>query len=449
MEIKFETTNKTTYNGRGYRSLAKLLEYRKVIGSNRGARSPAMPDVVEEYNSVYSKYLNPLLDKIIAQSVGAIIITSSSGKGTVFDNLHVKNGTPTGTSETKSINVTTDDEGNVLSANPIHIATDAGINLSTISGLYTGINKDFKIPKGVTELRASSGILESTDINREEFNPFIAALVAAKGKQEELKALLSGSSAPATQLRNNFMMKSGDIKVPIVVAGKPMYKSIKFDWKAIVENPNAKIKITVTDKGVFFNIVLEQKLVTEALQKAKYENFSFTEKYATALNKSIAETLGHLTSEGVKFIKTQLPKKVRITKTVENEHGSVLVYRGAFTADKSKKTSTKPKNTPKPQKFISSAQWTYLVQKRLGDSMLSFGDPEPPDIKERSGRFRRSVDVTANYRTKVIQYTYNPLYRSLEHYGYHPELQVERSIRQVAQDLYAREFSIVRRGGLA
>lgn len=114
---------------------------------------------------------------------------------------------------------------------------------------------------------------------------------------------------------------------------------------------------------------------------------------------------------------------------------------------KSKKVRTV--NKPTPQKFISSAQWTYLVQKRLGDSMLSFGEPEPPDIKERSGRFRRSVDVTANYRTKTIQYNYNPLYRSLEHYGYHPELQVERSIRQVAQDLYAREFSIIRRGTLA
>jgi len=115
--------------------------------------------------------------------------------------------------------------------------------------------------------------------------------------------------------------------------------------------------------------------------------------------------------------------------------------------DKAKNTRTVNKTTP--QKFISSAQWTFLVQKRLGDSMLSFGDPEPPDIKERSGRFRRSVNVTANYRTKTIQYAYNPLYRSLEHYGYHPELQVERSIRQVAQDLYAREFSIVRRGALA
>ena len=119
-----------------------------------------------------------------------------------------------------------------------------------------------------------------------------------------------------------------------------------------------------------------------------------------------------------------------------------------FTLMVPKPKSTATNNT-KPQKFISSAQWTYLVQKRLGDSMLSFGDAEPPDIKERSGRFRRSVQVSANYKTKLIQYTYNPLYRSLEHYGYHPELQVERSIRQVAQDLYAREFSIVRRGGLA
>lgn len=113
--------------------------------------------------------------------------------------------------------------------------------------------------------------------------------------------------------------------------------------------------------------------------------------------------------------------------------------------------AAKPATNPakNPQKFISSAQWTFLVQKRLGDSMLSFGDPEPPDIKERSGRFRSSVAVTADYKRKLIQYTYNPLYRSLEHYGYHPELQVERSIRQVAQELYAREFSIMRRGSLA
>lgn len=114
-----------------------------------------------------------------------------------------------------------------------------------------------------------------------------------------------------------------------------------------------------------------------------------------------------------------------------------------------KAKSTNTINKPKPQKFMTEAQWTALVQAKLGQSMLSFGEPEPPDIKERSGRFRRSVEVRPNYKTGTLSYEYHPDYRSLEHYGYHPELQVERSIRQVAQEYYTRAFSIVRRGSLA
>ena len=90
-----------------------------------------------------------------------------------------------------------------------------------------------------------------------------------------------------------------------------------------------------------------------------------------------------------------------------------------------------------------------LTQRRLGETMSRFGEPYPPDIKERSGRFRRSVEVTANYRTRMLAYTYNPLYRALEHYGYHPELQVERAIRDVAQELFTTRFHVVRRGALA
>lgn len=134
--------------------------------------------------------------------------------------------------------------------------------------------------------------------------------------------------------------------------------------------------------------------------------------------------------------------KLEITNSIKVRPVDTFILRTPVVKEKTNQQ-------PKPQQFISNAQWTILTQQRLGSSMLTFGDPEPPEIKERSGRFRRSVQVTANYRTKLLQYTYNPLYRSLEHYGYHPELQVERAIREVAQQLYAREFSIVRRGGLA
>jgi hypothetical protein len=100
---------------------------------------------------------------------------------------------------------------------------------------------------------------------------------------------------------------------------------------------------------------------------------------------------------------------------------------------------------PNPQKFISSAQWTYLVQKRLGDNMASFGVPMAPNLKNRSGRFKDSVAVVPNYKTNLLQFSYNPLYDSLQAYGYQPDLQIKRTIREVAQDLYAREFNIIRR----
>jgi hypothetical protein len=96
------------------------------------------------------------------------------------------------------------------------------------------------------------------------------------------------------------------------------------------------------------------------------------------------------------------------------------------------------------QKFISGVQWTALTQKRLGETMLRLGEPEPPELKERTGRFRDSVQVFVNYRTRILQYTYNPLYRSLQKYGYKPDLQVETAIRQVAQQLYAQKFNITR-----
>lgn len=204
--------------------------------------------------------------------------------------------------------------------------------------------------------------------------------------------------------------------------------------------PPFKMRYYATNNTIYLSLndSFEKKLLAE-LSDVEPIAAATAEQFAAGLDKAIKQK---------RYIKRQGEKRSTRIDVLVPTGGSIPV-----TSAKIINTKTKAKEPAraeeKPQKFISSAQWTYLVQKRLGDSMLSFGEPEPPDIKERSGRFRRSVDVTANYRNKTIQYTYNPLYRSLEHYGYHPELQVERSIRQVAQDLYAREFSIVRRGGLA
>lgn len=105
---------------------------------------------------------------------------------------------------------------------------------------------------------------------------------------------------------------------------------------------------------------------------------------------------------------------------------------------------SKAKDKPSSQKFISGTQWTVLVQQRLGQTMSQLGNPEPPMLKERSGRFRTSVAVYPDFRNNLLKYTYNPLYASLEQYGYDPDLQVETSIREVSQRLYARAFNIVK-----
>jgi hypothetical protein len=123
--------------------------------------------------------------------------------------------------------------------------------------------------------------------------------------------------------------------------------------------------------------------------------------------------------------------------------GSIPVTRATLDINRAEQQLQQTAQEPK-QKFISGVQWTVLTQRRLGETMLRLGEPEPPELKERSGRFRSSVQVFANYRTNTLQYLYNPLYSSLKRYGYRPDLQVETAIREVAQALYAQKFNIIR-----
>jgi len=106
--------------------------------------------------------------------------------------------------------------------------------------------------------------------------------------------------------------------------------------------------------------------------------------------------------------------------------------------------SKKVNRVASAQRFISGVQLTQLVQKRLGKTMERFGNPEPPDLKNRSGRFRNSVEIIASYRKNIIAYRYNPLYDSLAKYGYKPDEQVGKATREVVQTLFGRAFNIIR-----
>ena len=101
----------------------------------------------------------------------------------------------------------------------------------------------------------------------------------------------------------------------------------------------------------------------------------------------------------------------------------------------------------KAQQFISGAQLTALVKKRLGDKMPKGprrGPPLSDDIlTERTGRFRQSVQVIPNYRNSIIRYFYNPLYKTFVGTERDPDRFVGETIREVVSGLYARRFNIV------
>lgn len=197
-------------------------------------------------------------------------------------------------------------------------------------------------------------------------------------------------------------------------------------------------KANITDKAIKISI-----------------NNSFQNAIINFVNETHIKAIQRSTSRPVKETIIAAGKKVEVDFISRNILSGSLSYGLEITnsiktrpTDTIRPRVTLPKETQSKkeskQSFISGVQWTVLTQRRLGETMLKLGDPEPPDLKERSGRFRGSVQVFANYRTSTLQYIYNPLYSSLHKYGYRPDLQVETAIREVAQSLYAQKFNIVR-----
>ena len=94
------------------------------------------------------------------------------------------------------------------------------------------------------------------------------------------------------------------------------------------------------------------------------------------------------------------------------------------------------------QLFLSSAQFSALVRQRLGSTMGRVGLPQPPWMKERSGRFRSSINVFPNYRSGEIKYSFMQLYSQNQDYGYQVYDQIENAIRDVAKTAFKRAFRI-------
>ena len=374
-----------------------------------------------------TKKMSDIVDAEVAIAVGGTLIPGRSGRGVVPDNLMYTIEQGFSVSETKAIKTTQDAAGKTTKANRIKTAGGSGVNLSNTKELFTGVD-------------AKTGEFISTDVSA-GMPDLVEQLLTAKDNQSELKKILSSRSKTATALRRNFVMKSGDIRIPISHAGggKEISK-ISFKWPQIKKNKAAKIVIKekTNKKGVtsvLFNIEFSEAYVREAINKANKKGGPRLQNESKRFTKALSDANIVFSQKAIDALNNGNSK---ITFVVDK--GSARIAAGTIT----RKVAQSRKSQSPQQAFLSGVALSALVRARLQQTMATAGEAFPPMLKNRTGKYIESVQVFPNYRKNMITYALNPVYRSLEQYGYIPDGQAIIAIRQVVQSLYARQFNILR-----
>jgi hypothetical protein len=315
--------------------------------------------------------------------------------------------------------------------NRVKLAGGGGVTINRgVQEITTGFTSTAQT-KGKTttyETTASTAMVNTTR--------FVDTLLAVKDNAASIIRLLEGRTTIAQGLKATIVAKANSIEIPITHGGVLKLVSINFDWESIKKAVlSRKMRISIkpsSGDGIAIQIYFNTAIINAGLKAANLDTLKVIDgPHGKFIQEALAKIATLPYAGSAKQIKLFL-KELNFDFAARYIPGSVIISQG----------TVKYKNPPNiessdtKQKFITNAQWIVLTQRRLGETMLRPGEPEPPNLKERDGRFRSSVEVFANYRTSTLQYLYNPLYSSLKRYGYRPDLQVEGAIREVAQSLY-------------
>ena len=209
-----------------------------------------------------------------------------------------------------------------------------------------------------------------------------------------------------------------------------------------MSNKKAKISVIKNDEGeILYNIYFTPALVRDTLnavnKKYDIEIKNISREIAVGLGKEFAQ----FSPAVLQF----LEKSSHLVFTYEFDSASpaALIGKGTIKRGKGNRKATQSR-----QQFISGAQITSLVQKRMAQIMPKGplrGPPLSPTIlTERSGRFRQSVKVVPNYRKNIMTFLYDPIYKTFVDTPRNPDKLIQKSLRETVQGLFARQFAIVR-----
>jgi hypothetical protein len=107
---------------------------------------------------------------------------------------------------------------------------------------------------------------------------------------------------------------------------------------------------------------------------------------------------------------------------------------------------TPARSIKKTGRFVSAVTMTSMLRSVAKSKMRIGSNPAvPPTLTYRTGRFVENLRVAQiNYKNSVIKYYSNPIYYSLENYGYDVSELIEGSLRDITQRLYSRQFNLIR-----
>ena len=131
---------------------------------------------------------------------------------------------------------------------------------------------------------------------------------------------------------------------------------------------------------------------------------------------------------------------------IYNLYNPVLNYRGRKGKPKGAPTGAKEK---KRGQFISGAQLSALLQAKLAQVMPRYPQPTKPTPRYITGKLARSFRVNVNYRSSLMSYYNTPpasqYVDQLNTGGWQlDETLVEPTIRQITQQLFGRQFRVLR-----
>ena len=284
---------------------------------------------------------------------------------------------------------------------------------------------------------------------RQKFENFLLINVTDKDKKPTQELLFAPNPLHNVKFDKSYVSKFFDIRIR---RSTKAATKIDSSGKTVKDREAPRVldryRVSISPKPALFKSFNLKPITQKVLAAQKKAGFRVSDEFDKYISRRIADLkkstapekankiLGFLLAFAEEFKEgglTPLNIKTTVKKPeVGKITGFDLVVKGG---------SLKKR---KPQRFISGVQLTQLVQKRMGQTMRRFGEPQAPDLTERTGRFRSSVNIIANYRKNVIMYYYNPIYDNLNKYGYRPSEQVGKATREVVQSLYARAFNIVK-----